>query len=424
MNDNQKQKQVSLAGAAAGKRRAVKTVNKKRLLLISLPVFLVVVLLVVLLARGCGEDGPSLTARETIGFTATPDELTSKVSYYALGVLGEESTDRMDMIAVLCYDRKADKVAVMQMPVSTYVGETGDFATVTYGDVWANPKSIVWCDTCRGSVAAEEVSADLHITCGTKLTTRKGSAFNDFVRVLNTQYGLPIDNYLVIPRAGLVKLIDAVGGVDIALDSNVTLDGIAYEKGVRTLPGAAAVEYAVSYGYKNTPDTDRARMLRQRQLWAGLIDRLSGYKTDDLYNTDPTRMDVLSNVMLGAAPIRYDTTSFGKARLTGSSEAKAENTKYITALAEWIYDITHVEDTDFTFFTMPGVTQRRGTAYVYSVNKAQTISLLNEHMNPYKLTLDETTVTVPELLQVQQEIETGVTTLDQLVVKAEVSAQP
>lgn len=419
MNDNQSLRQVSLAGAAAGKKKPPKKsgFNKKRLWLILIPAVLIVALVIALLARGCGSDGPSLTARETIQYTVTPDELSGKVSYFTLGVLGDKSTDRMDMVAVMCYDRKADKITVMQMPVATYIGEDGSFATATLGDVWGNPKPILWCDTCRGKVAAEAVDGENHKICGSKLTTRKGSSFTDLARVFNTQYGLPIDNFLVIPRDGLVKLIDAVGGVDMTMAAKTSIDGIDYDKGVRTLTGKAAVYYAIQHNYKDTPASDVERMLRQRELFASLLDRLSEKTLKELYNNDPALMDVLSNVMLGADPIRYDNSSFGKARLLDISEKKAENTKSVEAMAKFLYEISRIDLENVTYCTLPGTAQKRGAGTVYSVNKAQTVSLLNEHLNPYGLTLDDSTVAVTELKKSPADADTAVTTLDKVLVK-------
>lgn len=421
MNDNQSLRQVSLAGAAAGKKKQPPKKsggNKKRLWLILIPIVLVVALVIALFARGCGSDGPTLTARETIQYTVTPDELSGKVSYFMLGVLGEKSTDQMDMVAVMCYDRKAKDITVVQMPVATYLGEDASFATATIGDVWGNPKPILWCDTCRGKVAADAVDGENHKLCGSKLTTRTGSSFTDLARVFNTQYGLPIDNFLVIPRDGLIKLIDAVGGVDMTMATKTSIDGIDYDKGARTLTGKAAVYYAIQHNYKGTPASDVERMQRQRELFASLLDRLSEKTLKDLYNTDPALKDVLSNVMLGADPIRYDNTSFGKARLLDIGEKKAENTKSVEAMAKFIFEISRIDLEDITFCTLPGTAQKRGTGYVYSVNKAQTIALLNECMNPYDLTLDETTVTVTELKKNPKDADTALTTLDKVLVKA------
>ena len=54
---------------------------------------------------------------------------------------------------------------------------------------------------------------------------------------------------------------------------------------------------------------------------------------------------------------------------------------------------------------------------MYSVNKAQTVALLNEQMNPYGLTLDDTTVAVTELKKNPADADTALTTLDKVLVK-------
>ncbi len=407
-----KPKKVSLAGAASGKTVRKKRKINKRLWWIAVPVLLVIVLLVVLLVRRCGASQSSSTAREIVQYNVTPDELSSDVSYFTIGVLGESSTDRMDMVAVVCYDRKAGAASVMQMPVVTYIGEDGAFAASVYGDVWGNPKPITWCNTCRRSVSADDIAGTTHSTCGTTLTTRAGSAFGDFNRVINAQYGLPTDNYLVIPRNGLIQLIDAVGGVEVTLDKTMSLDGIEYQQGVRTLKGKAAVAYAITSGYTGSPESDRERLLRQRQVMAGLLSRLSGYKLDELYNTDPKRMDVLSNIMSGRYPLRYDDSVLGKARLMGASESKADSTKSFAALADFLYDISHVDAKNITVFTLPGSAQKLGTETVYSVNRTQAIELLNRYMNPHGLTLDDSTVKIPQLNQTPQDVDAAVNTLD------------
>ena len=418
-NDKKNSRQVSLAGAAGKKKSSSKKkIGKKGMWIALGALVVVIVLLIVLLAGSCQKTGQMLTGGQMVQYTVTPEDKAADVSYYALGVLGKNSTDRMDMCAVLCYDRKAGKATILQLPVTAYLGEDGSFSATVVGDVWGNPKPITWCNTCRGKVAEQDVDGDKHKGCGSKLTTKKGSAFTDYSRVFNAQYGLPIDNYLVIPRAGLAKLIDAVGGVDMQVSGKFTLDDVTYDKGVRTLSGEAAVYYAVEYNYNKTPASDVERMMRQRQLFASLLDRLSRYEVAELYNEDETKADILSNIILGADPIRYDTTSFGKSRLMGISEKKAENVKYIEAMARFMYDISHVSKKNITYCLAPGTAVKHGTSYVFSVHKEQTISLLKQYMNPYGLTMDGSTVAIPELKVNPADADTAVTTLDKVLVKA------
>ena len=59
-----------------------------------------------------------------------------------------------------------------------------------------------------------------------------------------------------------------------------------------------------------------------------------------------------------------------------------------------------------------GEAELKGTTKVYSVNRAQVIVLLNEYMNPYDLTVDDTTVTVPQVTEVANEVDPVTATLD------------
>ena len=50
-----------------------------------------------------------MTAREMVGYTVTPDDISDKVSYFALGIGGEKATNRMDMVewkAIFLLQRK------------------------------------------------------------------------------------------------------------------------------------------------------------------------------------------------------------------------------------------------------------------------------------------------------------------------------
>ena len=403
MKNNQGQKQVSLAGAAKKKTTGKKIIGN---LSVKAVVWLSIVAVVVLSVAGSAlykqlTKGPSLSAREMVQYTVTPDAMSGKVAYFALGVTGEEATDRMDMVAVMCLDRKKDTAHVLQLPVATYLGSNTGFAAAVVGDVWGNPQPVTWCETCRQAVvSAQEVQSDKHAVCGTKLTTRPGSSFNDLCRVFNEQYGLPIDNYLVIPRAGLVQLVDAVGGVDLKLEKKATLNGTSYDAGVQLLSGEAAVAYATEYDYTGTPASDRGRLLRQRALFAALLERLARYKVGDMYYIDKSTgstKGIIGQLMNSANPVRFDTSSFGKSRLADSAEGVSDGLKFSKALAEFVHEISHLGAENITCSILPGETAKHGATTVYTVNRAQTIELLNQQMNPYGLTLDAKTVKVPQL---------------------------
>ena len=418
MNQNNGQKQVSLAGAAGTAKPKRKKSNPWKIVGITL-------LLLSLLAAGVlgyrlfgGSDGPSLSAQEMVEYTVTPDSISGNVSYFALGVTGENSTDCLDMVAVMCYNRKSGSVSVLQVPVATYIGKDTGFAVNTVGKVWGSPQAEVFCSSCRVRVSAGEVDQNTHTVCGAKLENHVGSSYGDLIRVFNTQYGLPIDNFLVIPRAGLVQLVDALGGLDIQLDAKATLGGKSYAAGVHTLTGAEAVAYATTYNYKNTPASDRERMLRQRQFFGALLQRLGSCRLEDLYTVDKqtgATRGFVGTLMNGRYPIRFNSTSFGKARLLNISQSSANRMKLSDAMARFLVQISRVPLNQITFSILPGEAVKSGTVTVYSVDKAKTIELLNAQMNPYGLTLDDTTVAVPQLKENPKDSDASTATLDGVV---------
>ncbi|MBR5524573.1 MAG: LCP family protein, partial [Clostridia bacterium] len=294
-------------------------------------------------------------------------------------------------------------------------GKDTGFATTTVGQVWANPQPEVFCSRCRVRVTAGEVKDNKHTVCGEKLENKVGSSFNDLIRVFNDQYGLPIDNYLVIPRDGLVQLVDELSGLDINLNAKATLNGKSFSAGVQTLTGAQAVEYATTYNYKDSPKTDLERMARQREFFSALLQRLAACDMEDLYyvdkNTGSTK-GMIGRLMNGADPVRFNTTSFGKARLLNVSDAAANKMKLSEAMARFIYAVSRVPLDKISFSVLPGESIKSGTATVYSIHKTKVIELLNAQMNPYGLTLDESTVTAPQLAQKATESDTTTVTLE------------
>lgn len=420
MRNNNGQKQVSLAGVAN-----TQTKKKKKKQRRSAKPWIALAVVVVLVAGIVGgyfifrqPEGPTLEAEKMVTYTVTPEDMAKKVSYYALGISGEKTTDRLEAVAVLCYNRKVESLSVVQMPVTTYLGDDTGFAVTMVGNVWGKPQSIPFCSVCRINVTAEEIEKNKHVVCGGAIEKQTGSSSGDFCRLFNEQYGLPIDNFLVIPRSGLVELIDGLGGVDIELSKKVTLGGKKYKAGVRTLTGKAAVSYALDYDYSKTPGSDRERMLRQREVFAALMMRLSDCRLKDLYavdkNTGATK-GVFGKLMLGENPIRFNSTSFGKARLLGKSTDRVEDMKATEAVARFLLEIGSISLDNVTCSILPGQSSKNGSTTVYSVNRKQTISLLNDQMNPYGLILDDTTVTVPELIKKPSKADLETATLKDLV---------
>ena len=417
MKNNEQKKQVSLAGAARVYEEEKKKSSPWKWIAIGGGLLALLVIGILLFFATDEKDKPSVAARDMVDYFYTPDEVAGDVAYYILGVTGENVGDPMDMLAVMCYDRTAGTASVIQMPVDTYIDKDTGFAVDTLGNVWYNPTPDIFCSACRVRVPEDDRDGEYHGSCGAKLEERVGSATGDLIRVMNEQYGLPIDNYLIIPRQGLVEWIDAMEGIEVELSKKTTLAGESYAKGVHTLSGQAAVEYAVTYNYKTTPDSDRERMLRQRQVIAALWQRLSECELKDLYyiNDLGSTKGIIGKLMTGSNPIRFNTTSFGKARLLNISEEAAADVKLSDAVSQFVWRLTKIELDKVTFSILPGQSTKTGTLPIYSVNQAQVTELLNQQMNPYGLTLDETTVSVPQAIAKPKEADVATASLSEFL---------
>ena len=377
MNKNNKPKQVSLAGVAKTQ-KPKKKINPWKWIGIFAGMLALLIVGVMLFDTFDEEEKPSLTAREMVEYTYTSDALAKDVSYFLLGVTGAEIGDPMDMLAVMCYDRKAQEVSVIQIPVMTYIDKDNGFAVDTFGDIWHNPAPERFCSTCRVRVGDADMDGTVHGACGSEVEKRTGSAVGDLIRVINDQYGLPVDNYLVLPRSGLSGLIEALDGVKVELSKKTTLAGETYNSGVQTLTGPAAVEYAITYNYKGTVASDRERMSRQRQVLAGLWQSIAACEMTDLYYIDDlgATKGVLGRLMTGKNPVRFNTTSFGKARLLGLDDAETEDMKLSDAIARFAMQLGAVPMENITFSILPGTAEKVGTTSVCSVNREQVITLL------------------------------------------------
>lgn len=409
------QKQVSLAGFAGTQKKEKKPFPWEWVIVSIVPLLAIGAVLVFLWLIGTfdSDEGRSLTAQQMVEYTVTPENIEDQVSYYAIGISGESGSDRLDAVGVLCFDREKNAVSVVQMPVTTFVGTDTGFAVKTLGDVWGKPQPEVFCSSHMVRLTEEEIEKNTHKGCGAPVEKRKGSASGDLIRVFNEQYGLPIDNFVVIPRAGLAQLIDGLGGVDVKLSKKTTLDGKTYNAGVQTLTGKAAVTYITTYSYKKTADSDRSRMLRQRQVFSAVLQRIAAREMEELYDmVDGATTGIFGDLMVGAYPIRFNSTSFGKEQLIHCSTRQAESMKATEAIARFFYQLGQVPQENVTCSILPGEETKSGSVTVYTVNRQQTIDLLNTQMNPYGLTLDETTVAVQQAVIKADKADLETATLD------------
>ncbi|HIW74164.1 MAG TPA: LCP family protein [Firmicutes bacterium] len=366
------------AGTAArtGNRKRKKNDKTRRAVLIAVLVTIIVAVLIFLIfgivsvyrAMVAPEQDPGTV--ELTQHTTTPAADQDKVAYYVLGILGEDEEDApseskpLEALSILCWDKQKETVNILQLPKDTYYGgETAKRIT----EIWSSPTPLNWCETCRKQLSDEEIADGRHTVCGTTVTQKKGSASQELLRALNAQLGLPVDGYFLIPQEALVKLVNLLRGVDVNLESALSVGEVDYPAGVQTLDGEAAVYYAMNGG--SGVDGDINRMLKQRQVLLGVFQRLVRQTEAQLSN------DSLGPLMNGSTPILSDHT-------------RQEMIDLLLAMKD-------MEPASMTAYILPGgsVSQDGGT--YFAPNRAALAALVNEAFNPYGGTVQADALELP-----------------------------
>lgn len=124
------------------------------------------------------------------------------------------------------------------------------------------------CETSKGTIPAQYNVMFNSIFAGAyKTGGNLSSAASCTLNAVNSLTGLNIQNFIVVDFAGLVKMIDSVGGVDLCIPQNVNdpYTGLNLDKGMHHLDGVAATQYArIRHGIGDGSDTSRTT--RQQYL--------------------------------------------------------------------------------------------------------------------------------------------------------------
>ncbi|NEG69315.1 LCP family protein [Bifidobacterium choloepi] len=129
--------------------------------------------------------------------------------------------------------------------------------------------SVPSCQTTNGTVPAQyNVMFNSIFARAYSVGGNLASAATCTVEAVNSLTGMDIKNFIVVDFAGLSSMVDALGGVDICLptdieDSNTNLD---LKAGLNHMDGVTATQYARMRHGTNTDGTDIMRTTRQQYL--------------------------------------------------------------------------------------------------------------------------------------------------------------
>lgn len=129
-----------------------------------------------------------------------------------------------------------------------------------------------------------------------KITHAAGYGTDCMMQTIEDYFGINIDYYAKINFKGLVKLVDAVGGVEVNVDASQTLctddssrgGQVCIEPGLQTLNGEQALVYARNR--KQLVNGDFGRGLHQQEIVMALLDKMKNITKVSAF------MDVLDTI--------------------------------------------------------------------------------------------------------------------------------
>ncbi len=348
------------------------------LVLVGVSIAFVVTVLQILFGNSGGAERPDVSS-----FDTTPEAYSDKVSYYMVGVLGEEADSDMMMVSVICHDKKENTMSVLELPRQTYVGG-GQWAVDKLAEIWANPAPLKWCEACKRQVFDAEITEDgTHDLkgCETEITQKTGSSVENLMEVSNDFLGLPIDEYFIIPQEALLKLVNLVDGIDVELAQSMTVGEITYGTGVQTIDGQAAVSYITPP--KNTISSELSTMINRRQVMFALFERLrvKSAETVKIFNAlkeDAALSDeIISLLQYGPTPMRTQLSA--------------------DELIEFLANLATVPTENITVYTLPGEATEQNQKAYFTVHTDELLTLLNKSFNPYGETITETDIVAEQI---------------------------
>ncbi len=315
--------------------------RKARLLVSGIALLLVVIIVVVVL--NIRPAGAGITIDKAF---QPPSYLNSKfTSILICGIDDEEGRDvkMTDVIMVANFDRERNQAALLQIPRDTYVGEN----LVYTGKINALYN---W--------GYKDNSRDPGVNC--------------LVETIYRQLKLQISNYVMITMEGFRKAVDAMGGIEVTIDTTIDFEnGTVLEPGTHLLDGTAADWFVRFRGYA-TADIERMNM--QRYFMAALLHKLTSMSTIDM------------------------------ASILNTIYAYLETDLTISEIISLASEVKQLSTDAITMVRLPGEPVAKYGYYgldVWTLHKKETAEMLNKYMRPYGDPVPETEL---ELIELQKTI--------------------
>lgn len=236
---------------------------------------------------------------------------------------------RTDLIMLVCYDRKAGSMSILQIPRDTYVGEevpTGGTGKIN---------------------AVYSHGADTQ------------NRISNLAKVINSQFKLPVDHYVTIDMQHFREIINVLGGIQMYVpwdvpyfDENGNQLGVIPE-GDQLINGSQAE--IIVRSRKGYAQGDIKRLQAQQYFFAAVFRTMKTFPMSDIIKVAPgfinyfnTDYKVSELISLASALQKMDSANIGFTRCPGG-----------------------------------GLGKTNGHSGMYGVNAEALAPLLNDHFRPY-----------------------------------------
>ena len=278
-------------------------------------------------------------AEDAIFITSTLDDIINE-QYQELidkyKVIGTIEIKEVEKVKKSTNDITKDPFIIYVSGIDTY----GNIGTVSRSDVniliAINPKTsnILLVNTPR------DYYVKLHSKGAYDKLTHAGIyGVEESLHTLEDLYDVKIDYYFKVNFSSLIKVVDAIGGIEVDSKYAFSFDGYTFKKGKNKLNGKAAL--AFSRFRKGLPEGDISRGENQEAVIKAIVEKISSpsiitnyasiltslsksfitnISTDDIYKLAKEQIDKSDSWIVNSSNVRgYDasdvTYSTGKTRL-------------------------------------------------------------------------------------------------------------
>ncbi len=263
------------------------------------------------------------------------------VTYFLVVGCDWTETKQTDVIVVVCMDHKKNKVSMLQIPRDTYIN-TGNKINSAY------------------AMAPE------------------GKRINALCQVLSNELCIPIDQYVMFSIEAAVKVVNALGGVEMKLSSPIRIeDPLKFGKyyylepdanGMVNLSGRDAIgfmrkRFGNEEGYETGSDIGRIK--QQRKFYSALFKKL----------TQMTPAQV--------------------AKIASECMNEVQTSLTYNDAVSYAVEVMKMDIKNIHIFGLPGQGADYYGGSYYSIHKDEYVEMFNKHFNPYgkKITVEDAQMT-------------------------------